>query len=238
MDPQNITFVLAFLAGILSFISPCVLPLVPAYIGYLSGRTLSETQPKRAATFVHALLFVMGFTVVFSVIFGLAAGLLSQAFSSSLDLLRRIGGVIVIILGLHVMGVISIPFLQYERRLGMGSNPGQQGYSTSFIVGVSFAAGWTPCVGPILGGIFSMALNEGAAGRSILMFLIYSLGLGVPFLLTALALERLTPRLRRLNRYMGVIEKVSGALLILVGVLLLTNGIFWLARLFQWVPPI
>jgi cytochrome c-type biogenesis protein len=238
METQQLSVFLAFVAGVLSFISPCVLPLVPAYIGYLSGRTLQGTAPSRAATFSHALAFVLGFTFIFSVIFGLAAGLLSQTFSSYLNLIREVGGLIVIVLGLHMLHVIHLGFLDYDVRLGNSAQARRQGYVTSFVVGVSFAAGWTPCVGPMLGAIFSLALNEGQPAHAVFLFLVYSVGLGVPFLITALALESITRRLKALNRYMSLIERISGLLLILIGVLLLADALPRLARFFQWVPPV
>lgn len=238
MQSENVSALLAFLAGVLSFISPCVLPLVPAYIGYLSGRTLTGPSPSRWKTFSHALAFVLGFTFVFTVIFGVAAGLFSATFARYLDVLRQIGAIVVIVLGLHMLGVIHISFLDYDRRLGSGSAPGRQGYLTSFVVGLSFSAGWTPCVGPMLGAIFSLALNEADPGRAVILFFIYSLGLGLPFLITALALESISRRLKSLNRYMGVIERVSGLLLVLIGILLLADGLSKLSRFFQWIPPI
>ena len=238
MDSSDLSIVLAFAAGLLSFVSPCVLPLVPAYIAYLSGRTALDQSAGRLLTFSHALAFVMGFTAVFTIIFGLAAGLLSQALSDYLTWLRQIGGAVVIVLGLHLLGAIRVPFLDYDRRIGQSSAQRQQGYATSFIVGLSFAAGWTPCVGPMLGAIFSLALNEGEAGRAVLLFLVYSLGLGAPFLVTALALDVLAKRLRSLQRHMQMIERVSGILLVAIGVLLLTDGLARLARLIQWTPPV
>lgn len=238
MDTQSVTVALAFLAGALSFISPCVLPLVPAYIGYLSGRTLAQETPSRAVTFSHALTFVVGFTVVFSVVFGLSAGLLSEIFSDYLDVMRQIGGVVVIVLGFHLLGLIRLPFLDYDRRLGNSAAMGKQGYVTSFVVGLSFAAGWTPCVGPMLSAIFSLALNDGQAAQSVVLFFVYSLGLGLPFLVTALALDKISARLKALNRYLGIVERVSGALLIVIGILLLTDGLARLSRFFLWVPPI
>jgi len=238
VDAPNVSVALAFVAGVLSFVSPCVLPLVPAYIGYLSGRTGLGQTPGRAVTFSHALAFVLGFTTIFTLIFGLAAGLVSQVFADYLTLLRQIGGVVVIVLGLHLLGVLRLPFLNYDLRLGQSSAQRQQGYLTSFIVGVSFAAGWTPCVGPMLGAIFSLALNDGEPLRAVLLFFVYSLGLGVPFLATALALDALTSRLRGLHKHMGVIERVSGLLLVVIGILLLTDGLARLARFAQWAPPI
>ena len=238
MDVQNVSVALAFVAGVLSFISPCVLPLVPAYLGYLSGRSLQQESPNRGVIITHALVFVLGFTAVFTLIFGLAAGLVSEAFASYLSIVRQIGAVAVIVLGLHLLGVIHISLLDYDVRLGTSSQVKGQGYLTSFVVGVSFAAGWTPCVGPMLGAIFSLALNEGQPLQAISLFFVYSMGLGVPFVVTALALDAMTVWLKKLNRYLGLVERVSGLLLIVIGILLLTNGLSHLARLFQWVPPI
>jgi len=238
MDTQPVSIVLAFAAGVLSFISPCILPLVPAYIGYLSGRAVQRESPGRVMTFSHALAFVIGFTAIFTIIFGLAAGLLSETFSAYLSVLRQVGGIIVIVLGLHLLGVIHLSFLDYDRRLGNTVAAAQYGYLTSFVLGVSFSAGWTPCVGPMLSAIFSLALNEGQAGRAVFLFFVYSMGLGVPFLAVALALDSATARLKAINRYMGVVERISGLLLLLIGLLLLTNGLAQLSRFFRWVPPV
>lgn len=238
MDTSEVSVVLAFAAGVLSFVSPCVLPLVPAYIGYLSGRSALGEPARRGVTFSHALAFVLGFTTIFTVIFGLAAGLLSHAFADYLNLLRQVGGAVVIVLGLHLLGVLRLRFLEYDVRLGQSSAQRQQGYVTSFIVGVSFAAGWTPCVGPMLGAIFSLALSEGEPWRAVLLFFVYSLGLGLPFLATAWALDALTLRLRGLYKHMAAIERISGLLLLVIGVLLLTDGLSRLARLVRWTPPI
>ena len=238
MDTQNATLALAFAAGFLSFVSPCCLPLVPAYIGYLSGQATQDQMRSRFLAFSHSLAFVLGFTTIFAVIFGLAAGLLGEAFANYLDLMRQVGGIIVIGLGLHLLGVIHIGFLDYDRRLGSNAKFERRGYLTSYVVGLSFAAGWTPCVGPMLGAIFSLALNEGEAGRSVFLFFVYSMGLGLPFLITALMLETISQKLVFFKRHMQTIERISGLLLIVIGVLLLTNGLFRISRLFQWVPPI
>ena len=238
MESQDLSVALAFLAGLLSFVSPCVLPLVPAYLGYLSGRTLQQETPNRRVIVTHAFVFVLGFTIVFTVIFGLAAGLLSEAFASYLSILRQAGGLAVIVLGLHLLGIIHISFLDYDVRLGASSQVKGQGYPTSLIVGISFAAGWTPCVGPMLGAIFSLALNEGKAGEAVGLFFAYSMGLGVPFLVTALALVAMTPWLKKLNRFMGAVERISGLLLIVIGIALLANGLGQIARFFQWVAPL
>jgi cytochrome c-type biogenesis protein len=238
MDTRELSVFLAFAAGVLSFVSPCVLPLVPAYIGYLSGRTLQQPEPGRATTFSHALAFVLGFTFIFTLIFGLAAGLLNEAFSSYLNLIRQVGGIVVIVLGLNMLHVIHLTFLDYDVRLGNSAEVRKRGYLTSFVVGVSFAAGWTPCVGPMLGAIFSLALNESQPAQAVFLFFVYSMGLGVPFLITALALDTITKRLKSINRYMGLIERISGLLLIFIGVLLLTDGLSRLSRYFQWVPPV
>jgi cytochrome c-type biogenesis protein len=238
MEGENVSVALAFVAGLLSFMSPCVLPLVPAYLGYLSGRAVRQQTPSRMASVAHALAFVLGFTVVFTVIFGLAAGLISGAFASYLNIVRQLGGLVVIALGLHLLGILRIPILNYDLRLGNSASERRQGYLTSFIIGLSFAAGWTPCVGPMLGAIFSLAINEGDPGRAVFLFFVYSLGLGVPFLATALALDTMTVHLKKLNRYMAVIERLSGLLLIFIGILLLTNGISQLARFVQWAPAL
>ncbi len=223
---QNVTMALAFAAGVLSFLSPCVLPLVPIYLGYLTGSTLGmvegEAAPPRRITFFHALSFVGGFSTLF-IILGASVGLVGYFLIDQLDILVKIGAVLVIILGLHLIGVIKIPLLYREKRLDV-QRSGDPSYLASFAVGMVFAAGWTPCVGPVLAGILLMAGASGTVAQGALLLTVYSIGLGVPFLLTALLLSTAINQFRRLNRYMRVIEVGSGLLLIAAGILLFTGN--------------
>lgn len=220
--PENVTILAAFIAGLLSFVSPCVLPLIPVYLGYLTGSTLGGNEPPpRQLVFSHALMFVGGFTLIF-VTFGALAGLLGRALGTFADYMVWFGGLLLIIFGLHVMGLITIPFFNMQKKLeyGYGQTPG---YVRSGLVGMAFAAGWTPCIGPILGAILTVALQGQNVGLAMFYLLIYSLGLAVPFLVTAWMLTAATGRLKKLNRYMGLIERVSGAFILIIGVLLVTG---------------
>jgi cytochrome c-type biogenesis protein len=236
LDSLDVTLLAAVGAGILSFVSPCVLPLVPVYIGYLSGTVAGQHEGQaREAAFWQAVLFVLGFSVVF-VVLGASAGLLGAGLNQYLPLLRQVGGVLLVLFGLHVMGAMRIPFLYYERRLDF--RPASPGGAAAVVVGMVFALGWTPCVGPILAAILLLASDAATVGRGALLLGAYSLGLGVPFLATALALGSATRVLRRLNRYYHAIEIVSGLFLITLGVLLFTNMVQRLSGFFYWVPAL
>ena len=221
-------------AGLLSFASPCVVPLVPGYLGYLSGTTLGQTSAGAAAagnaarvgqrrkTAAHALAFVLGFTLVFTVL-GASVGLIGYAVRDLLPYLQKAGGVILIAFGLHTMGVITLPFLYHEMRVDVRRVPRHWGYLSSVLVGAIFGAGWTPCVGVVLSGILTMAATSATVSRGAALLLTYSLGLGIPFLLSALAIDRAQGVLRRLNRRARLVEVVSGALLIVMGLLVFGN---------------
>ena len=237
MGIENITIFAAFIAGLLSFISPCVLPLIPVYLGYLTGTAIVGDQaPDRKMVFSHALLFVGGFTFVFVVLFGLPIGFLGGALGTFAQYLVWVGGVLLIIFGLHTMGIITIPFFNMQKKLEYGQDHSPS-YARSAIVGMTFAAGWTPCIGPLLGAILTLAIQGQNVGLSMFYLFVYSMGLAIPFLVTAWMLTAATSRLRSLNRYMGLIERVSGAFIIIIGVLLVTNTFTILNTYFnQFVP--
>jgi cytochrome c-type biogenesis protein len=237
MPVENVNLFAAFAAGILAFISPCILPLVPIYIGYLSGSAVSETTPSRWVTFGHALAFVLGFSLIFTAL-GAAVGLLGGLLTTHMPLLRRASGLLLIVLGLSVAGVLKIPFLSQERQIQW--QPSSPSYPASFLVGLIFALGWTPCIGPILGAILVLAGTSETVAQGAFLLAIFSLGLGVPFLLVGLALGQMRGLLRRINRYGNVIYLVSGGFLILMGLLLLTDILFRLNSLLQnlWTPPL
>ncbi|MCB0192080.1 MAG: cytochrome c biogenesis protein CcdA [Anaerolineae bacterium] len=223
MGFENITILAAFLAGLLSFISPCVLPLIPVYLGYLSGSTIvGDIPPPRRLVFLHALLFVGGFTFIFVVVFGVPAGFLGGLLGAFSGYLIWVGGLLLVVFGLHTMGVITIPMFNVQKRLEYGQDQ-SPGYIRSFIIGMTFAAGWTPCIGPLLGAILTLAIQGQNISLSMFYLFIYSMGLAIPFLVAAWMLTAATNRLRLLNRHMQLIERVSGAFLIIVGVLLLTG---------------
>lgn len=257
---------LAFTGGVLSFVSPCVLPLLPGYLGYLAGTSIHASPGRTRRTLLwHGLAFVLGFSAVFTVL-GIAIGQFLTSVQAAQGYVRWIGGIVIIVLGIHVMGLVRIPVLDRTlriqtparvpsrrdpRHLGIIANPEPTirvateertilslarsflSLARSFLVGVFFAAGWSPCVGPILAAIYGVASAEPAHGGILLFF--YSLGLGVPFLLAALLFSRASALLHRMNRYYGVISIVSGLFLILIGILLLTNA---LARLAIYAPAL
>jgi cytochrome c-type biogenesis protein len=237
MGSQNVTVVLAFSAGVLTFLSPCVLPLVPVYLSYLTGSTIGgEESPKRIAVLLHALAFGLGFSLVFVFLFGLSVGYLGRFLARFTPILVKIGGLLLIVFGLHTTGLIQIPFLLVERRMevSLDSSPT---YLRSIMVGMIFAAGWTPCVGPLLGAILTLALDAQSVWQAVFFLSIYSMGLGIPFLLVALLLTTATGWLRQLNRHLNIVSVVSGVFLIIVGLLLLTDTFQSLNTLFLRFTP-
>jgi cytochrome c-type biogenesis protein len=225
-QPHDISVLIAFSAGVLSFVSPCVLPLVPSYISYITGvsfKDLTDAQSRkrvRWATASHSFLFIVGFSTVF-VLMGASASYLGQVLGKYQDWIMKIGGVLIIILGINFMGLINISFLQMERRIELKGRP--FGYLGSFLVGVIFAAGWTPCIGPILSTILLYASTSKDFATGIYLLVIYSLGLAVPFFLTALALSTFLSAFERIKKYMRVITIASGCLLVVIGVLFVTD---------------
>ncbi len=242
MDVPNVSVFLALIAGLLSFLSPCVLPLAPAYVGYLSGTSVAVTEgnavtPNRRATFIHALSFVLGFSAVF-VILGASVGLVGYVLYGFMPLIQKVGGVLLVIFGLHYMGVLKIPLLYQQKRFEFRADP-QLGYLSSLLVGVFFGAGWTPCIGLTLSSILMLATNTATVGRGAVLLAAYSAGLGIPFLIMGLALQQVSGWLRRLNRRMNLVSIVSGLFLIGMGVIVYTNTIgilnAWFFRTFGFV---
>ncbi|HOG47666.1 MAG TPA: cytochrome c biogenesis protein CcdA [Anaerolineae bacterium] len=252
---DNLSVGLAFVAGLFSFLSPCVLPLVPIYIGYLSGTTVADQAGSRARTLGHAGAFVGGFTLVFVALGSLAGlagyvatapagplgvvGRIAQGLNQATPWLSRVGGVLLMVLGLHLTGLVRIPWLYRELRLETnGARRG--GLVTSGLVGMAFAAGWTPCVGPYLMAILVLASNTGTVAQGALLLAVYSLGLGLPFLLAGLALGAVSAYLRKLNRYLNLVSIIGGGLLIAMGLLLVTGRFAWLNGLLNrlWQPPV
>lgn len=217
---QDITLPVAFAAGILSFISPCVLPIVPVYLSNLAGVSAIAYRPGRWHIFLHALTFVIGFSVAFAAL-GASVGLLGSVIS--VLLLRRITGVLLVLFGLFLIASHKIPRLNYEVRL-TSSFSKTTGYLQSFLLGLTFSLAWTPCVGPILGGILSLASSSQTAWQGAYLLLIYSLGLGLPFIAAGLAIGIMTPLIKWLNRNGNIISVLSGLLLILIGILMLINA--------------
>jgi len=223
----SISIIAAFTAGLLSFLSPCVVPLVPVYLASLCGPEILEPKEsrRRIPIFLHSLSFVAGFSIIF-VTLGAIAGLTGFAINPSSALLNKIAGSLVIAFGLFMLAALKIPWLNYEKRLSpsLGSTTG---YLRSLLTGAIFSLAWTPCVGPILGGILTLALGSGTAWHGASLLAIYSLGLGLPFLIIGVAFDSISPLLRRIHRYSNLIYIISGLLLIAIGALILTNSLNW-----------
>lgn len=231
MNPSNVTVGLAALAGLASFLSPCVLALVPAYVGYLSGRSVTssgEVVENRWTTFYHGVAFVVGFSVVF-VALGAAASLIGSALYDLRTWIARVGGAVVIVFGLHTIGVIHIPFLDVDTRVQ--HNPSQNpGFLSSALMGVFFSAGWAPCVGPVLGAVLTLALNSAQVGQGAVLLSAYSVGLAIPFLAAALGVGRIAELLRQYRHIIRYISIATGVVLVVVGVMLMTGTLERLAR--------
>ncbi|MGQ9594174.1 MAG: cytochrome c biogenesis CcdA family protein [Anaerolineae bacterium] len=228
MNPDQISALLAAAAGLLSFLSPCVLPLVPGFIGYLGGTSVrSEERIPWWRTFLHAASFVGGFSAVF-IALGAGAGQLGALLYDSLPWVQKVGGALLVLLGLHTMGLLKLPALFQERRVHFSARP-EWGYLSSLLMGVLFSAGWTPCVGPVLAGILLLASQEQTAARGALLLALYSLGLGIPFLAVGAAFGPLSGWLRTLIRHLNVVSVVSGLLLVGIGLLIFTDSLRILA---------
>ena len=217
----------ALLAGILSFLSPCVLPIVPPYLAYMTGVKVSALRERQRSAVLPALFFVLGLSTVF-LMMGYAASAFGRAFLQYQPALVTVSGIFVILLGLHFLHVFRIPLLDREARIEAGDKGGTA--MGAYLLGLAFAFGWTPCIGPQLSMILTLAATEPARGTTLLG--IYALGLGIPFLLSAIFIERSIGLMNRLKRHMGVIERLSGVLLIAVGVLLLTG---WMGVISYWL---
>lgn len=223
MHSQEVTYLGAFIAGLLSFLSPCVLPLIPSYLTYITGLSFADLQYEypshfvRKKTLFHSLCFVLGFTVVF-VSLGASATLLGSFLGQHMSLVRKIGGILIFIFGLHITGLIPIGILLGEKRITIHNKPA--GYAGSFFVGLIFAAGWTPCIGPILGSILALAATEQSINQGVMLLLFYSLGLGIPFLLSSLAVHRFLLLFNRFKKFIRLFEIFTGLFLMLVGVLI------------------
>jgi cytochrome c-type biogenesis protein len=251
---ENVTLLAAFGAGILSFISPCVLPLIPGYLSYISGLSLDEMRGTPAATtsggavggaalavaapavirrqvVLASLAFILGFTIVF-VALGASASAIGQYVMARLGILGKIAGAVVILFGLHTMGVLRIEWLYQEKRVQSKQRP--EGFLGAALVGMAFAFGWTPCLGPILAGILAVAATQDTVGQGVQLLSAYSIGLGVPFFAAALAINRFFAAFARIRRHYHKIEIVSGALLVVIGVLIFTDRFTIIA---QWLTP-
>lgn len=231
METQQITYLGAFLAGLLSFLSPCVLPLIPSFITYITGLSFSDLDSEHPSGFVrrqtlfHALAFVAGFTLVF-VLLGASATYIGSFLQQYMDLVRKVGGILIIVFGIHITGLVPLTMLLGDKRVSLKHKPA--GLLGSMLVGIAFAAGWTPCIGPILASILMIAATEEKVAHGILLLLLYSIGLGVPFVASSLAMHRFVILFNRFKKYIRYFEIITGLFLIVVGVLIFTN---WLSRL-------
>jgi len=223
---EQVTLLAAAIAGLVSFLSPCVLPLVPGYISFISGVSLEALREGKAGevktsrVFLSAVWFVLGFSTVF-VALGASATALGSLLLQKIVLLRQAAGVIILILGLHLMGIFRIGFLQYQKKVNVRSRPLTA--VGAFVVGAAFAFGWTPCIGPILAGILTLASTQETVVEGMGLLAVYSLGLGIPFLLTSLGVQRFLQFSMRFRKYLRTVEIAAGLLLVAVGVLIITD---------------
>ena len=234
MEGTSFGIAIAFTAGLLSFLSPCVLPLIPSYVTFITGLSLEDVQTARRSALVHSLLFVLGFTLIFLAL-GATATALGQLLSYQRVWITRVGGVLIIVFGLYMLGVFNVSLFSQERRIHIANKP--VGYLGTLLVGIAFGAGWTPCIGPVLGSILTYAASSADLTRGLWLLLAYSMGLAVPFLLSAVAVERFLDVFARMKRQMVWITRASGVLMILVGLLMVTNYFTVLASLLQQYTP-
>src|SRR3954453_12930099 len=226
--------VIAFTAGLLSFLSPCVLPLIPSYVTFITGLSLEDVQKSRRAALIHSLLFVLGFTLIF-LAFGPTAPALGQLLLYQRAWITRIGGLLIIVFGLYMLGVFNISLFSRERRVHIANKP--VGYLGTLLVGIAFGAGWTPCIGPILGSILTYAATQAEVSRGVGLLAAYSLGLALPFVLAAVAIERFVAAFQRMRSAMVWVSRVSGALLVVVAILMLTDYMTVITGVLQaWTP--
>jgi cytochrome c-type biogenesis protein len=223
---SNLSLFIAFTAGLFTFISPCVLPLIPSYLSFITGISLEQfnsaedSKKLRRVTVFHSLMFILGFSIIF-ILLGASATYFGSLLRQYKDLIAKIGGALIIIFGIHISGLLKIRFLQKEKRMHLRDKP--LGYFGSVLVGLAFAAGWTPCIGPILGTILVFAGTTANLFRGIFLLMSYSLGLAIPFFLTSLAVNSALPYFKKLTAHLRIISIISGIFLIAIGILLITG---------------
>jgi cytochrome c-type biogenesis protein len=239
MQAEALGWVVAFTAGLLSFLSPCVLPLVPSYATFVTGMSLdelreSETAGTRRAVWVHGLLFVLGFTLVFLAL-GASATFIGSFLAYASRWVAAAGGALLIVFGLYLLGLLRLPGADREWRLHLADKP--VGYLGTLLVGITFGAGWTPCIGPVLGGILTMAATNGSVGHGIGLLAVYSAGLAIPFLLSTVLIERFLSGFQRMRAWLPWINRISGALLLVLGLLMLTGQFTALSAMLAGLTP-
>lgn len=237
---ESVGILTAFAFGLLSFISPCVLPIVPGYISFISGVSFDEMQNSnnRAAvrnrTAVTSLFFIVGFSLIF-IALGASATFLGQFLQEQINTISKVAGVIIIVFGLHMVGLFKISFLNYEKRFNTSSKP--IGLLGAFLVGMAFAFGWTPCIGPILAAILAIASQQDTVWKGVALLSAYSLGLGIPFFVTAFSITMFYNVFHRVKRHLHTVEIVGGVMLVIVGVLIMTNSLTMLSAIIsRWLP--
>jgi len=216
----------SMLNGFLSFVSPCILPLIPSYISYITGISYDELASPESRgknikiTLLHSLVFVAGFSIIFALL-GATASMVGSVLTRHLDVIRVIGGIFIIVMGIIVMDVVPVPFLQREMKLHIKTRPA--GYIGTLVVGMVFAAGWTPCTGPFLGSVLTIAMESNTVSRGVVLLMFYSIGLGIPFVLAAISISAFLSSFNRLKRHLRTVRIISGIILIIMGVLLITD---------------
>lgn len=232
---NEIPMLVAFSAGMLSFLSPCVLPMIPAYVSYLTGESISgmESEKTRRTVLFKSIGFVLGFSIIF-IVLGASVSSLSQIIASNQKVFRKIGGLLVIVFGFHVSGLFKVKLFYREKRF-LPENINTQG-AGSVLLGMAFAAGWTPCVGPILSSILIYAGSMETVGKGILLLFFYSLGMGIPFILTALAIGSFTRYFKKYSKYLPAVSAVSGVLMIIFGILMFTDKLSYLSGYLSFIP--
>ncbi len=237
MNGESLSLGLAFVAGLVSFVSPCSLPLIPTYVTYLTGSSYDELTSGRMSgelrtrLLMNAVAFVLGFSVIF-IALGLTASTLGQFLRSNMNVIRQVSGIVVVAFGLNMMGFLKIPFLQREVRATL--SPRRVSLGNSFVIGATFSAGWTPCVGPVLSSILVMASQGNTAGSGGILLGAYSLGMGIPFLITALGLGSISRHLPKIYPYLGKIHFASGVLMVIIGLMIYFNTFVYLNNLFNF----
>ena len=240
IESANVSVLIAFVAGIFSFVSPCVLPIIPSYVTYITGLSFEDfdQEQNRAAvrklTIIHSLIFILGFTIVF-VALGESATALGNLFNRYKEWIRIVGGIIVIIFGIHITGLLNLKFLESEKKVHLKNKPA--GYLGTLLVGITFGAGWTPCIGPILGAILYLAMNMKTVYSGIVLLSAYSLGLGIPFFLSSLAINSFLVYFKKFRKYVKTVTIASGIFLVLIGLLLVTNRFTYVSNYFQRFMP-
>lgn len=218
---NTISIFSAFLAGVLSFLSPCVLPLIPGYISFISGVSFKDLKNSKKILVSNTLLFILGFSIVF-ILLGATATALGSFFLANLKVINRIAGIILILFGVHLLGLLQFSFLNREQRYHFTERSNSPFWS--LLVGIAFAFGWSPCIGPMLGSILVLASNQQTIGEGIILLTVYSIGLGIPFLLTALGINKFLELFAKYKKYMPIVEYVAGIMLLVMGLVMLYKG--------------